>query len=113
MQIEFGHPDSDAIRSLFLTIYSPGEIPENHKFTTKTFSCQHCSDVSPPSSRPVANTPSEDRLEVLADKFAASVANREFSPADIQGYLLRHKNEPEVAVEGVSAWVENRSVTME
>jgi chaperone BCS1 len=113
MQIEFGYPDSDAIRRLFLTIYSPDKIPENHKFTTKTFSCQHYSNVSPPSSRPVANTPSEDRLEVLADKFAASVANREFSPADVQGYLLRHKNEPEVAVEGVSAWVENRSVTME
>jgi chaperone BCS1 len=83
MQIEFGYPDSNVIRCLFLTIYSPGKIPENHKFTTKTFSCQHYSNMSPLSSYPVANTPSKDRLKVLMDKFAASITNREFSPVDI------------------------------
>ena len=41
----------------------------------------------------------------MAEKFAQGVPEHEFSTAELQGYLLTCKKEPEQAVEGVSGWV--------
>jgi chaperone BCS1 len=77
VQIKFDYPSSDSIKRLFQTIYTPSD-DENHT--------------------PIADTPPEDMLEVLADEFAAAVTGKNLSPADIQCYLLQHKNKPEVAI---------------
>lgn len=52
-------------------------------------------------------SPSEKILEIqtLAEKFAEGVPEHEFSTAELQGYLLTCKKEPEQAVEGISEWV--------
>ena len=42
----------------------------------------------------------------LADTFAASMPENEFSTAELQGYLLTYKKDPQRAVEGVNAWIE-------
>ncbi|KAJ3502846.1 hypothetical protein NLJ89_g8701 [Agrocybe chaxingu] len=44
-------------------------------------------------------------LAMLAKKFADGVPEDEFSIAGLQGYLLRHKAQPEAAANGVEAWV--------
>ena len=41
----------------------------------------------------------------MAEKFAEGVPEHEFSTAELQGYLLTCKKEPEQAVEGVLEWV--------
>ena len=41
----------------------------------------------------------------MAENFAEGVPEHEFSTAELQGYLLTCKKEPEQAVEGVSDWV--------
>ncbi|KAL3467349.1 BCS1 N terminal-domain-containing protein [Aspergillus heterothallicus] len=40
-----------------------------------------------------------------AAEFSMKVPSEEFSPADIQGYLLLHKTDPEGAIAGVEEWV--------
>ena len=52
-------------------------------------------------------SPSEKTLAIqtLADKFAEGVPEHEFSTAELQGYLLTCKKEPEQAAEGVLDWV--------
>ncbi|KAK3381374.1 BCS1 N terminal-domain-containing protein [Podospora didyma] len=45
------------------------------------------------------------RVNVLADQFAAKIPAHEFSPAEIQGFLLKNKRNPEGAVEGAEQWV--------
>ncbi len=45
------------------------------------------------------------RVEALAETFAARIPAHEFSPAEIQGYLLKNKRTPEKATEGAEQWV--------
>ena len=48
----------------------------------------------------------EAKVFALAARFAGIVPAMTFSPAEIQGYLLRHKREPEIAVKNAAEWVE-------
>ncbi|KAL2064128.1 hypothetical protein VTL71DRAFT_4622 [Oculimacula yallundae] len=48
----------------------------------------------------------EAKVERLGEEFAAFIPNLAFSPAEIQGYLLKHKRDPEGAVKNAAAWVE-------
>jgi chaperone BCS1 len=45
------------------------------------------------------------RVDALAAQFAARIPAHEFSPAEIQGFLLKNKRHPEKAVEGAEQWV--------
>ncbi|KAF7325228.1 p-loop containing nucleoside triphosphate hydrolase protein [Mycena kentingensis (nom. inval.)] len=47
-----------------------------------------------------------DTGALLAERFAGSVPANLFAMADLQGYLLGHKHDPQAAAEGVGAWVE-------
>ncbi|KAK3333852.1 BCS1 N terminal-domain-containing protein [Cercophora scortea] len=48
------------------------------------------------------------RVGKLAEEFAAKVPEHEFSPAEIQGFLLKNKRNPEAAVEGADKWIVER-----
>lgn len=54
-------------------------------------------DLSPPEKI--------SAIQRLAEKFAEGVPEHEFSTAELQGYLLTCKKEPEQAVEGIAGWV--------
>ncbi|TVY90410.1 putative mitochondrial chaperone [Lachnellula willkommii] len=51
----------------------------------------------------------EKKVKKLGMEFAGLVPAMAFSPAEIQGYLLKNKRDPEAAVRGAAEWV----VTME
>jgi chaperone BCS1 len=44
------------------------------------------------------------RIKQCAEEFAERIPDGEFSPADLQEFLLVHKRSPEGAVEGVEGW---------
>jgi mitochondrial chaperone BCS1 len=51
---------------------------------------------------------SEDdaRVEVLAREFAAAIPAHEFSPAELQGHLMRHKRNPRAAIDTAAEFIE-------
>jgi len=49
---------------------------------------------------------SEFELHKIAEAFAVQVPNNMFSPAEIQGFLLKRKKDPRRALEEVRPWVE-------
>ncbi|CZS93462.1 related to BCS1 protein precursor [Rhynchosporium agropyri] len=51
-----------------------------------------------------------EKIKKLGDEFAALIPTLDFSPAEIQGYLLKYKRDPEGAVENATAWVEKMKV---
>lgn len=57
-------------------------------------------------SAPLTLSEKECILNKLSERFAAYVPEHEFSTAELQGFLLTCKQEPEKAVAGVAAWVE-------
>lgn len=50
----------------------------------------------------------EAKVFELGAKFAEIIPTMTFSPAEIQGYLLKHKREPEIAVSNAADWVVTR-----
>lgn len=48
----------------------------------------------------------EEKVERLSIEIATKIPTMTFSPAEIQGYLLKHKRAPEVAVREAEAWVQ-------
>ena len=48
----------------------------------------------------------EEELSDIARKFARGVPGETFSPAEIQGFLLKRKKDPRKALAEVGAWVE-------
>jgi chaperone BCS1 len=65
-------------------------------------------DTSPESStnRYARKTPLSQSLPELCQAFASALPKDEFTTAELQGYLLKCKWDPEQAVEKLGAWVE-------
>lgn len=61
--------------------------------------------------RMYVDQPSEtekDGLKEMAKQFASKIPDSDFSPADLQDYLLLHKKNPELAVANIDKWVEDK-----
>ncbi|RAL16632.1 BCS1 and AAA domain-containing protein, partial [Aspergillus homomorphus CBS 101889] len=89
MKIEYGYAGTSSIKDLFMCIYSTVE------------------GESSPS--PV----STETLENAVREFASLVPSGELSGAEIQGYLLKHKNCYQSAIDGVTAWLKETETIRE
>ncbi|MBE3046473.1 AAA family ATPase [Candidatus Bathyarchaeota archaeon] len=92
MTIEFSRADSNIASSIFSAIYTKMEGDEDERPGSR----------SGPEGKQDLD---QDEIERLAHKFAAQVPADELSPAEIQGYLLRHKRSPREAVSNIGPWV--------
>ena len=52
----------------------------------------------------------EERILSLGQEISKVIPGMMFSPAEIQGYFLKWKREPEKAVENAAAWVEKTKI---
>lgn len=101
MMVEFGLADTDMTAAIFRAIFAHLEGDE---------------DVPPPG--PDANPAAEEeergkkraaedaRIDALAVEFAARIPALEFSPAELQGHLMRHKRSPQAAIDAAEAFVQ-------
>lgn len=120
MIVKFDRADTDMTAAIFRAIYAPLEgdsVPDGAAETSNALR-QLESGTDP---RPAQPTPEEARkraaeaarkkeetaarVDELARQFAAKIPAHEFSPAEIQGFLLKNKRHPERAVEGAEQWV--------
>ncbi|KDR84641.1 hypothetical protein GALMADRAFT_23943, partial [Galerina marginata CBS 339.88] len=88
--------------ALFLRFY-----PE--AYTTLLSEHEKPSDYEKKSD-PLTSAEKSSALRALSEKFAASIPDHEFSTAEIQGFLLGYKQQPELAVQSISAWIEQESM---
>lgn len=119
LTIQFGYADEAISSSLFRAIYSSVEgdtklssakgtsskpldsRPDSANGSTgkRDFNAEYI----PPSRRRGHGLP-ESQIADLAQEFAQKIPVNKFTPAQIQGYLLEHKNSPRLAVDGVGKW---------
>lgn len=86
IHIRFELPSHEELRDLFLSIYS---------------------DVYQNAAVSIGDKKREtERLYDLAVRFASCLPERRFSIADVQGFLLQYKRQPEEACGHVKSWVE-------
>lgn len=103
MIVKFGLADAGMVASIFRAIYAPYEGENSSQSKSDEF--------DPEAAQKKAAMAEKERLElteridVLAEKFAATLPEHEFSPAEIQGLLLKHKRDPEAAIAAVDEWI--------
>jgi chaperone BCS1 len=68
-------------------------------------------DSAAPGSRDLQV--SEDELKRLALEFSKKIPNEVFTPAQLQGYLLNHRDSPVEATANVEQWVQEEQQTIE
>ena len=104
MMVKFDRADRDMMEALFKSIFA---TLEGDSLLLRSSSKRRDSSLS--ASEKDTRKAEEERKAALlyaqAKEFAASVPELMFSPAELQGYLLKHKRDPIGAVEGVKDWV--------
>ncbi|KAI1086357.1 hypothetical protein F5B19DRAFT_479486 [Rostrohypoxylon terebratum] len=50
-------------------------------------------------------------LDKLATQYSSSIPERQFSPAQIQGFLLIHKRTPHLAAQSIKEWISQQRDT--
>lgn len=108
MIIKFGLADAEISASIFRAIYAPyeDEDPVNYgpTYSVPEYATEEQSEKAA-EQKAKDRASKEKHIQELSRKFAAKVPEQEFSPAELQGLLLRHKRNPEKAIECVDDWV--------
>lgn len=115
MIVEFGRADKEMTAAIFRAIFAPLEGDELDTLTAPSGAPKRPKVVDPATVEKerlatAARLESERdeataKVGLLASQFAAKIPAHEFSPAEIQGFLLKHKRSPTAAVEGAEQWV--------
>ena len=117
MVIDFEYANTQPIKDLFRAIYTEMESdefpsPSKRGRNKKT----HLPITASPPATKIYRTRrhncSSEEIARLADDFAAIVPAGKFSPADIQGYLLKHKDKPREAVDNAQSWAEEKKANV-
>lgn len=127
MEVLFGYTTRADIEQLFSSIYLPVEGTALRKLSARASNngqrkptanglAQHKAGYQKANGYENGvhkKKASQDRFEVLrprvaalVNEFASIVPSGELTAAEIQGYLLNHKNNPDTAVNGAEAWVQ-------
>lgn len=105
MIVNFGLADSSMITAIFRAIFSHLEGDDGPDPVEKL-------GLDPDArqmyieEKAKKRAAEDSRVEVLAEEFAAKTPAHEFSPAELQGYLMRHKRNPQAAVDNVEEFIE-------
>lgn len=70
-------------------------------------------DPSNPSAQAIRAAVGEDRLQKLALRFGGEIEENTFTPAQVQGYLLNWRSDPQGAVDNLREWAREEIASME
>jgi len=108
--VEFGRADTEMAAAIFRAIFAPLEgddAPVDKRMGEKYADLAQALEAERARAAEFTRKREETlaRVESLAKQFAEKIPAFEFSPAEIQGFLLKHKRSPEIAAEGAVQWV--------
>lgn len=99
MKAFIGYANGLMARELFYKLYL---VPRDTHF----MAVQQEDGTIQPLSEPASDEWAPDDLNRLASQFGSNIPPRWFSPATLEGYLLRHKIDPVSAACSVKEWVD-------
>ncbi|KAK4456369.1 BCS1 N terminal-domain-containing protein [Cladorrhinum samala] len=104
MVVKFDRADPGMTAAIFRAIYAPLEGDKPLLATAKTQEPASASTLTPEEAEKQKQSILA-KIDRLAEEFASKIPSLEFSPAEIQGFLLKNKRSPEKAVEGADEWI--------
>ncbi|EQL00744.1 hypothetical protein G6O67_006071 [Ophiocordyceps sinensis] len=112
MIVPFSLADAGMTSAIFRAIYAPydnetvaSRRPRPSEKDVRDMGISSSSTVSDDSDAGEERAAIRERVEGLARHFAAKIPEGEFSPAEVQGLLLRHKRSPDGAIAAAEEWV--------
>ncbi|ROW03527.1 hypothetical protein VSDG_01441 [Cytospora chrysosperma] len=109
MIVQFGLADTGMIAAIFRAIFAPLEgdnsVPKSAEGAVLKDAEEVMARMAGEKARRDEITAKVDRL---AEEFAAKIPAHEFSPAELQGYLMKNKRDPEGALIAAEQWVVER-----
>lgn len=110
VRVEFKAASKRQAEEIFLRMYV--DLPSTSPPWDENVDEKGLPDQSRPENKITTATPaaeSEDsaRLRTLAKKFAELIPEHDFSPADLQDFLLMHKKDAAKAVQSLPEWMEH------
>lgn len=105
MIVPFGFADAGMVASMFRAMYS---LYGNKNELLK---CQHQATNGKGKTsvyirdQTDAGTKAIEHFDSLVNGFVSKIPELEFTPAEIQGLLLRHKHQPEEAMDAAESWI--------
>lgn len=92
--IFLGKIDGQAAQEMFLRMFAPD--PNDEPNTAET-----CTNIS------------SEKLQSLASEFKSQFSDDVLTPAQLQGFLLDHRNDPETAISMIQSWTDGERMRME
>lgn len=107
MQVKFDLADHGMTAAMFRAIFAPleGEDTPAKKDDKAAAVDPDERQLAEERAKAVKRDEIMAKVEKLAEDFASKLPGHEFSPAELQGYLMKNKRNPEAAVAGVDTWV--------
>lgn len=108
MTVTFGLADTGMIAAIFRAIFAPLEAdkPSNDpKNKARVVVLDEQKIAKCLAEEKTQRDEAIAKIDELADQFAERIPAHEFSPAELQGFLMKNKRSPEAAVAGAEAWV--------
>jgi mitochondrial chaperone BCS1 len=114
LQVAFGNATQSQINELFVRMYT-SDKPNPRATTLNLLQKPKANPLTPPATPtkeftnriPAACGLPERYLEEIAEDFASRIPDDKFSPAEIQGFLLKRKKNPQKACAEIERWVES------
>jgi len=125
LQVAFGNATQRQIKELFERMYT-SEKPAKSRLSTLSLvqkalkpakASRALSILTPPATPilekafnitiPAACGMPERTLDEIATEFASKIPDDKFSPAEVQGFLLKRKKNPQKALSEIERWVES------
>ncbi|OJD10119.1 hypothetical protein AJ78_08736 [Emergomyces pasteurianus Ep9510] len=109
MTINFDYASTNTLQDLYRAIYTKldGDIKYSANKSSRTGSANKPSTQAQTKHIFHKNNFSPEEIDSFASDFASRIPAGKYTPAEIQGYLLRHKHSPRDAVDGVEEWMED------
>lgn len=105
MVVNFGLADADMAAAIFRAIYVPYEGESSYGSGSKVDSIDIEEKQKDTSQADKERAQVAEHVKLLGDKFGAELPEYEFSPAEIQGLLLKHKRDPDGVFKVLADWV--------
>lgn len=74
---------------------------------------EHEQGHSPTATKAELEVLSDEQLDKLSSRFSLKIKDDTFTPAQLQGYLLIHRSDPQGSIEGLDLWMEEEPAEME
>jgi chaperone BCS1 len=109
-EVEFENATQKQAKELFERMYTTTAVSTKAK-DVPNFNANGTATSIPANSvakRGVKGELVAEELSQLAKEFAKKISDRVFSPAEIQGFLLKRKKEPRKALLEVEDWIKKK-----